>query len=415
MAASLFATGVFVAACGGDGGDVARGGGGDADGPIKIGVLADRGSPAGESIVDAANLAAEEINSAGGACDRELELIVRDTHLVPTEAVAAYQRLGQSDNVVAAVGVRSSGSSFAIMDHLSRVQVPFLNTGSATTELADMVTEDYDRYKYWFRFMHNSTEIPAPIMSFVSEYLQPEHGVERVAIVTEDAAWTEEVREIMRTHLEEDPNLELVAEEAFDVQTQNFTPIFQRVLAADPDFVVEVSAHVNSAGYTKQWAALKPAPMGGVAVSQISSSFFDETDAAAAGLFTEHYGHPEAALTDKTQPFYEAYEEAYGHAPNYTGTYTYESMYALQEAFERMDCGDIGDPDALVESLEATDMTGVLGQWTFQEDHHPEFEGREDSVMLVQWLPGGERQIIWPQEVATGEYQPPTWWTGWNQ
>jgi ABC-type branched-subunit amino acid transport system substrate-binding protein len=65
MAASLFATGVFVAACGGDGGDGARGGG--ADGPIKIGVLADRGSPAGESIVDAANLAADEINGAGGA------------------------------------------------------------------------------------------------------------------------------------------------------------------------------------------------------------------------------------------------------------------------------------------------------------------------------------------------------------
>ncbi|WP_347058028.1 ABC transporter substrate-binding protein [Blastococcus sp. HT6-30] len=402
----------FLAACGGGG----SAGGGDESGPIRIGVLSDLGSPAGESIVNAAELAAERINSDGGVHGRDFELVVRDTELNPQEAVAAYQRLGQSDQVAAAVGIRSSGSSFAIMDHLARVQVPFLNTGSATTELADMVSENYDDYKYWFRFMHNSAEIPESIMSFVSDHLQPTYGVERIAIFSEDATWTEEVRQIMRDHIEQDPNLELVAEELFDVQTTNFTPIFQRLLAADPDFIVEVSAHVNSAGYTKQWAALQPAPMGGVAVSQISSTFYDETDGAAAWLFGQHYGFPEVSVTDASADFYESYLAEFGEAPNYTGTYTYEAMMALADSFERMEPGEIGDADALIASLEDLDMTGVLGQWQFQEDHHPVFEGnREQSLMLVQWLPDNQRQVIWPEEVATGEYQPPTWWTGWGQ
>lgn len=411
VSAGMLSTGVLVA-CGGGGSS----GSSKTSDPIKVGIIGGLGTPAGTSIVNGAKMAADEINSAGGVHGRQLKLIVRDTKLVPQEAVTAYQRLGQSDKVVAAVGIWSSGETFAIMDHMSRVKVPFLNTGAATTGIADLVTKDYEKYKYWFRFMHTSAEIPESIMSFVSDYLAPTYGVKRIALFSENADWTVEIRKIMRDHIKADPNLELAADETFDVQTTDYSPIFQRLMKTKPDQIIEVSSHVNSAGYTKQWAALQPAPMGGVAVASIASSFFKETGGAAAGEWTNSYGFPTVKLTDKTQKFYQGYQKQFGGLPTYTGAYTYEAMYGLKDALDRLKPDQVGNSDALVKSLEKTDFVGVLGRWAFEKNHNSKYKGyRDKSVLLVQWRDDGTREIIWPKDVAEGDFQVPKWWNGWGK
>ena len=409
VSAGMLCTGL-LAACGGGGGNE-----GSDSGPIKIGVFGGLNSPAGDSIVNGAKMAADEINEAGGIQGRQVKLVVRDTQLDPQKSVAAYTRLGQADDVVAAVGIWSSGNTLAIMDHMARVKVPFLNTGSASTGIADLVTKDYEKYKYWFRFMHTSAEIPLPIMSFVAEYLGPKFGVKRIALFSENADWTVEVRKIMREYIKAHPPLQLVADETFDVQTKDFAPVFQRLMKAKPDQIIDVSAHVDSAGYTKQWAALKPAPMGGVAVSAAASNFFTSTGGAAAGVWTQNYGFPTADITDKTAKYYEDYLKRFDIGSNYTGTYTYEAMYALRAALERLPKGQIGDSDALVKSLEKTDYTGVLGRWAFEKNHNSKYDGyRDKSVLLVQWKADGTRDVIWPESVATGEFQTPAWWKGWS-
>jgi hypothetical protein len=109
------------------------------------------------------------------------------------------------------------------------------------------------------------------------------------------------------------------------------------------------------------------------------------------------------------------YVETLGIGPIYTTPYTYDAMYSLKEALERMDPDDIGDPDVLVEELEQTDYEGVLGRWVFQDDHHSHFEDHRDaSLIIVQWLEGGERQVVWPEHLAEGDYVPPPWWDGWD-
>jgi branched-chain amino acid transport system substrate-binding protein len=60
--------------------------------PIKIGVIAEAQAVAGSSIPQAAQLAADEINAAGGVDGRKIEIISYDNHSSAAESVRAFQR-----------------------------------------------------------------------------------------------------------------------------------------------------------------------------------------------------------------------------------------------------------------------------------------------------------------------------------
>ena len=61
-------------------------------GPIKIGVIAEAQAVAGSSIPLAAQLAADEINAAGGLDGRKIEIFSYDNHSSAAELVRAFQR-----------------------------------------------------------------------------------------------------------------------------------------------------------------------------------------------------------------------------------------------------------------------------------------------------------------------------------
>jgi len=71
--------------------------------PIKIGVIAEAQAVAGSSIPLAAQLAADEINAAGGVNGRQVEIISYDDHSSAAEAVRAFQRAATEDHVNAVI------------------------------------------------------------------------------------------------------------------------------------------------------------------------------------------------------------------------------------------------------------------------------------------------------------------------
>ncbi|MCA9963164.1 MAG: ABC transporter substrate-binding protein [Anaerolineales bacterium] len=76
--------------------------------PIKIGALAPLSAPGavvgGEAMRDAMNIAAEEINAAGGLLGRPVELIVVDSEGLPERGTAVMEKLINQDGVVAVGG-----------------------------------------------------------------------------------------------------------------------------------------------------------------------------------------------------------------------------------------------------------------------------------------------------------------------
>src|SRR5271163_3335039 len=72
--------------------------------PIRIGVIAEAQSVAGSSIPQAAQIAADEINAAGGVDGRKIEIVSYDNHSSSAESVRAFQRAVNEDRVNAVIG-----------------------------------------------------------------------------------------------------------------------------------------------------------------------------------------------------------------------------------------------------------------------------------------------------------------------
>src|SRR5256714_61284 len=98
---------------------------------IKIGHLTPRTGflgPLGDYAVMGIQLAADEINAAGGVNGRKIELLLEDS-VNPRTASAKAERLIERDKVAMLIGEISSASGLAIGQVAKRTKTVFINTG----------------------------------------------------------------------------------------------------------------------------------------------------------------------------------------------------------------------------------------------------------------------------------------------
>lgn len=372
---------------------------------VKIGIIAPFNTPPGQGLLNAARMAAEDINAAGGIGGKQLELVIANDEYKADVGANAYKKLALSDKVVAVVGTASSGVSMAIVDQMARYRVPMISTGAATLQLSEKVQQDPDRYKYWFRVMHNTDNIANSIGDWIVNYLRKEKGYDKAAILVENAVWAQGVLPTIKK-LMKDGGISVVAEETFDLDTKDFKPLLSKINNSGAQFILDLSSHVDGAIYVKQWGELKGLPMVGLNASGTSSRFWKDTDGNAVSHVDLIQGSYRAALTPKTVEWYDRYVQKFTVSPDYTSGYTYDALFILKDAIER---GKSTKPDDLVKALEATDYTGAAARWAFESDHNSKFGPGYRVMGMTQWRPDGSREVIWPEDIKTGEYNSPPW------
>lgn len=233
-----------------------------AAGEIKLGVLAPFKTSVGESLMKAAQMAADDINAKGGILGKKVKLVFANTEYKPQKGASAYKKLVLQDKCVAVFGCGSSGVSAAVMDQMARYKTLFI-CGTASEALSDKYAVDKEKFKYWFRAMHESWNLSDTLQQFMLDLPVKKMGARRMAIMAENALWT---RGMVKTAEKffKDNNLEVVYNEFVDTETKDFTPIFTKIMNAKADFIYEISAHVDGAIYIKQWYDLKGPQIGGV-------------------------------------------------------------------------------------------------------------------------------------------------------
>jgi branched-chain amino acid transport system substrate-binding protein len=117
---------------------------------IKIGVVAGLEIANGRDTLRGAQLAADEINAAGGVMGRKIELVVGDMKTEGDGELArrVYQDIASRSDAV--VGFFRSEAVLAVLPDIPRMKKPLLITG-ATSLATDQVPSNYDNYKYVFR------------------------------------------------------------------------------------------------------------------------------------------------------------------------------------------------------------------------------------------------------------------------
>ncbi len=211
--------------------------------PIKLGVLEDQsGDFAAATIgkVHGIELAAEEINAAGGIAGRPLELVIYDTQSDNTRYQEFMRRVLQRD----------------------KVDAVFAGFSSASREAYRPIVNQFDA----LAFYNNQYEggvcdanmivtgaVPEQQFSTLLPYMMVTYG-KKVYTIAADYNFGQISAEWVRNIVKENGG-EMVGEEFIPLGVSQFSQTIQNIQAAKPDFIVTLLVGTAQASYYEQAAA----------------------------------------------------------------------------------------------------------------------------------------------------------------
>lgn len=292
------------------------------DDPIKIGVLEDQsGDFAAATMVKvhAIQLAAKEINDAGGIDGRPVELVTYDTQSDNRRFQEFTRRVLQSDKVDVMFGGFSSASREAYRPIVNQFDgLAFYNN-----QYEGGVCDDN---------MIITGAVPEQQFSTLIPWMMEEYGP-NVYTIAADYNFGQISAEWVRQIVEENGG-KMVGEEFIPLGVSQFGQIIQNIQAAEADFVVTLLVGAAQASYYEQAAAANVGlPMASsVNVGQgyehkrftppslanmyVTTNYIEEIDTPASNAFVEKF---HAMFPDETYINQEA-------ANSYIAMYLYKQM-----------------------------------------------------------------------------------------
>ena len=375
--------------------------------PIKIGVIAEAQAVAGASIPQAAQLAADEINAAGGVNGRKIELVTYDNHSSAAESVRAFQRAATEDHVNAVIASYISEVVLALEPWTGRLKTVMVTPGAASDVITQNITKDYNNLKYTFHGYLTSTSLADQVCAAAKNLLVDDLHMKSAVVMSEDAAWTTPLDAEYIKCLPE-IGLKVLDHIRVSPDTTDFTPIFNKIEGERPDVMITGISHVGVQP-TVQWKQQEvPVPMLGISSQATNSSFWNDTNGAVEGVLYQGVSGPDVAVTPKTLPFVNAFKAKFGNFPSYCGYTAYDEVYYIADAIKR---AGSTDPDKLVDALEKTDYVGTIGRVQFKGKDSPNPHalkvGPETITgLMLQWQ-DGKQVNLWPAKVANGKLRFP--------
>jgi len=240
----LLVAALLLAACGG--GDNQSGSGSSE--PIRIGALTSltgNFTPWGVQVRAGMQLAVNEVNQAGGAGGRKLELVVVDDQSKAEEGARAIERLIERDHVVAVGGIISSDVGLATARVAEQSKVPLFLVKAGSGAILNSGS------RYTFR-----TCLPAAPMVAgpVLQYVQSK-GLKRVGAIVADYAWGQAIKAALEQAFKAAPDIKLQIEVA-PVGEQDFTTYLRALEPLKPQMIVATGHPPGSGPITVQSADL---------------------------------------------------------------------------------------------------------------------------------------------------------------
>lgn len=323
---------------------------------IKLGVigpLTGDYSMYGTAVANAAKLAADEINAAGGIDGKQVKIIAYDSKGDKTEAVNAYNRLRDQDEIVGLIGGTFSGTTLSIKEIAKADNMPVLSptatNGEVTIGAANIFRACYtDPYQGATAAVFAADELKATKAAVLFNIEDPYS--EGLAVAFKDQF----------------SSIGTVTNyEGYTKNDADFRAILTKIAAEDPD-VIFLPDYIAKVG-----VILSQIEELGLDVVAIGGDGWDGIEADYAAVAEGHYFANHYAKTDEVavvQDFIAAYEAAYKASPNALAALAYDSTFIMKAAIE---AAGSTDADAMIEALSSTDLDGVTGHVTFDDNGDP--------------------------------------------
>ncbi len=307
----------------------------------------------GTDCINGINLAAEEINAAGGINGKKIEIVAEDDEGNPEKSVNAYKKIVTKDKAKFIIGSLTSGCTQAITS-LAQAQKVLQIAPAAT---APAITDAGD---YIFRACFIDPFQGTVGAKFALETL----GSKKAAILYDigndySVGLTENFVKTFSN------GGEIVAQESYSTGDKDFNAQITKIKNANPDVVYLPDYYGTVALIAKQLRAqgVNTAIVGADGWDGLTDNAGDEV---LGGFYSNHYANDSTGGAVKQ--FVDAYTAKYSHTPTAFAALGYDSLYLLKDAIA---AAGSTDADAVKEAMKNTNGDYVTGHVIFDEKRNP--------------------------------------------
>ncbi len=347
--------------------------------PYVIGVMDSVTGP-GESygtvIVQAKQMAADEINAAGGINGRPLKLIVEDSKCGGQDAITAYKKLTEVDDVKIILGTSCSGAMLGAAPLAEADGVVLFSASATNPDIANAGD-------YIFRTAINDARLGVDAGNTLWV-----DGLRSLATISETTDYAEGIQRTSVTQFEQNGG-SVVAEERFSSDVTDFRSQLTKLINANPDGILVVAQREFAGGtILKQLRELGYEGPIYTDVVPVSAEALNIAGEAATGV-KAILPNPDLE-TDRGKEFLQDFRNKYGYITlNWFLGSGYDTVYIAAECLGHTE--DDQDADGFRDCLYDLTYSGAIGDnYTF--DEQGEVVGLTNVIGEV--LPVNERTEI---------------------
>lgn len=347
----------------------------------------------GQQVVNAQQLAIDEINAAGGIASlggKKLELVVGDSQGNADTGASETERL-ISQGVTAVTGTFQSGVTLTCMQKAEQNQIPFIVTVSANVGLME------NGFEYAYRIQPNAKTFVEDFLQYMGEIKTDD--LKTAVLIHEDSLTGTDTGDLVVEGFEQ-TGLELLDRITYSASATTLSTEVTKIAELQPDVLITNGYYSDTSLLVRELneRGIKFKLVCGVANGGISDTKFIEDfgDSVENFIDLNYRFNPN---NEKTSELLASYKEQYGEEMSVHAVWGYESIYVLADALERAASTDSAAVKAALDETEIADhVLAQSGPITFDEKG----ENVNAAGVFLQ-IQNGKHVVVYPKEFAETE------------
>ena len=325
--------------------------------PIRIGIpvgLSGANSVVAPTVVQSAQLAAHEINEAGGILGRQIQLEIVDDASSAHGAKLALEDLLTQKKVHAVIAMETSAARAAALTVVSRVEVPYIYTSFYEGHACNP-------------WMYVNGWVPQQQVVPVVDHLVKQKGAKRFFLVGSDYAFGRGMLDFARKLIIESGG-QVVGEEYLPMDEKDWTQVVGKIRTAKADALISATAGGEpNIALAKQIKAVDmKIPYGNLALDESTAKLMG--DLATGMLVSASYFT--SIDTPENANFLKRMLIQFGEklkAPNELSVPQYEALHLYKAAVQK---AGTTEPRSVIQALESVSFKGPRGVVQMNQYRH---------------------------------------------
>jgi branched-chain amino acid transport system substrate-binding protein len=362
---------------------------------IKIGLITPLSgiyAPDGTQVQQGAQVAADQLNAAGGIMGEQVQIITQDEGTTTADTVNAAQILVSQDKVNFMMGPYFSGDVRAVLPITTAQKMVQILTVSSLDAL--MVPP---QNQYLFRVTLPDSGYATMALAFLNMTHSKSFVYE-----AEDYGYAHEIGSFL-TNQSASAGVNMLSADYFPDTTTDYSSAINKIASLHPDAVVVVMEGTNGLDFQKQYGAnpaVNKIPIFHLETLLILPTNAQAIETAVPNGVNDVFVGPISTITSATAAFQQTFQQKYGITASHYAMDGYDGVMILANAVTK--AGSL-DSDAVATALTSTDYTGPGGHVVFLGNHNPTVGPGYLTGTIYQITVSGTEihyNIVWPSSVS---------------